>query len=968
MKNSRLKLNRGASKIPLANGFLPGSLGSIKGYWRYVSSGASCVASTVKSAGASVTSSLPRWENTSLRDQVQWAGFDKLECEDSIVHQVLLLGYTDGFQVWKIEDSNDVVQLVSKQDGPAAFLQVVPKPIVSLGSKDNYESVRPILALVGTGDRDPKSHDEMGYSQASDGNSRNFSPSILKFYSLKSHSYVHELKFRSAICAVRCSPRIVAVAQAIQIHCFDTATLQSTYTVMTYPASLGCGGSGHLDMGYGPLAVGPRWFAYAGIPVPVSNTGRVSPVCLTCNDSSSTSSVGSSVAHYAKESSKQIASGLAALGDKGCKKLTKYWGEFLPDNNRSMRVGRQTPKNGHYGIEDANQAEHAGTVIVRDIIRKSVVTQFKAHDSPISALCFDRSGTLLVTASIQGHNINVFRIMPDQHGSSGVDPHLPYVHLYKLQRGLTNAVIQDISFSDDSCWIMISSSRGTGHLFAISPYGGMPRLQSHGIINGMEVTKNKSFSQASSVGPLELDQQKFASGPPLTLSVVGRIKDQNNGWSGPLGDAVLAATSRVSLPSLVVASAFLTHSPKAHQSDESSVTLNPYILIFTPCGYVTQYGFHLSSGAQDLHPRTNLSGFSGASNEPKDDLDLRLVINKLHKWDVCQREHRIEREEDIAIYDEHRAIGLKPSPDYISYADSGLRVMERKVSSQAKYECYVSNAELQTHQAGVPVWDKPKISFQAMVIDYIAEELDGIHDGDIEIEIIPTRPILHGKGDQFRNHEILPSRPSVLVRKPSKNQEDGKFCKVSDAQTGQCNGFGCRSSSKQTPDWQRGFTNENRPCLPDSEDRVFNEVVLSPLAHKHVSSEALNSGSNNHQEKSLPSLQAHEKSTFLSMTCTDSEVQEMQRSHLSFASASPIQHFPKLNGHDTNTIELIFNAEKPSLPGEDDQPSAAISEERNDGFANKDDSLIGEACGKDDELGRRDDVEEGLCFLFEEEG
>lgn len=46
-----------------------------------------------------------------------------------------------------------------------------------------------------------------------------------------------------------------------------------------------------------------------------------------------------------------------------------------------------------------------------------------------------------MTASIQGHNINVFQI---KHGllesSSESDADLSYVHLYRLQRGLTNAV------------------------------------------------------------------------------------------------------------------------------------------------------------------------------------------------------------------------------------------------------------------------------------------------------------------------------------------------------------------------------------------------------------------------------------------------------------------------------------------------------------------------------------------------
>lgn len=80
-------------------------------------------------------------------------------------------------------------------------------------------------------------------------------------------------------------------------------------------------------------------------------------------------------------------------------------------------------------------------VVVRDIVSKNVIAQFKAHKSPILSLCFDPSGVLLVTASVQGHNINVFRIMP---GSSGAASH---VHLYRLQRGLTNAVRRRITLN-----------------------------------------------------------------------------------------------------------------------------------------------------------------------------------------------------------------------------------------------------------------------------------------------------------------------------------------------------------------------------------------------------------------------------------------------------------------------------------------------------------------------------------------
>lgn len=83
---------------------------------------------------------------------------------------------------------------------------------------------------------------------------------------------------------------------------------------------------------------------------------------------------------------------------------------------------------------------------MKDIVSRSVISQFRAHTSPISALCFDRSGTLLVTASIHGNNINIFRIMPSSSkGRSGsasqtYDWTSSHVHLYKLHRGMTSAV------------------------------------------------------------------------------------------------------------------------------------------------------------------------------------------------------------------------------------------------------------------------------------------------------------------------------------------------------------------------------------------------------------------------------------------------------------------------------------------------------------------------------------------------
>lgn len=153
-----------------------------------------------------------------------WAGFDRLEYVPSVFKRVLLLGYQNGFQVLDVEDASNFSELVSKRDGPVSFLQIQPFPVKADGN-EGFRKLHPFLLVVAGEDTNNLSPGQNcshlggvrdGIMESQSGNCVN-SPTAVQFYSFQSHCYEHVLRFRSPVCMVRCSSRIVAVGLATKV-------------------------------------------------------------------------------------------------------------------------------------------------------------------------------------------------------------------------------------------------------------------------------------------------------------------------------------------------------------------------------------------------------------------------------------------------------------------------------------------------------------------------------------------------------------------------------------------------------------------------------------------------------------------------------------------------------------------------------------------------------------------------------
>lgn len=126
--------------------------------------------------------------------------------------------------MFDVENASSVCELVSKRDRPATFLQMQPMPIKS-ESIEGLRASHPLLLVVAGDETNGTGVVQGGHLSASMRENKSepraensiLIPTAVWFYSLKSHSYVHVLKFKSAVYMVRSSPRIVAVLFATQV-------------------------------------------------------------------------------------------------------------------------------------------------------------------------------------------------------------------------------------------------------------------------------------------------------------------------------------------------------------------------------------------------------------------------------------------------------------------------------------------------------------------------------------------------------------------------------------------------------------------------------------------------------------------------------------------------------------------------------------------------------------------------------
>ncbi|KAK3588836.1 hypothetical protein CHS0354_035977 [Potamilus streckersoni] len=428
---------------------------------------------------------------TEEKETIQWVRFEHcdsndkgknpdVQCADSDgLPIVLVLGYSNGVQIWHVTPKGEAQEVMSLRQGPVKILRILPSPDQLLGYVDKYSEKRPLVAMC-------------------DSSCAGQPYCSVKFISLWTADEVHCVNFKTFVVQnIECNKRYIVITFLEKLCVYDANRFRQLFWISS------CYYTPESDSN--PIALSSRWLAYADRRL--------------VNMHQSFGGMSGDGAHS------YTATVISAA--KGAMKGVSMFGEAIVStvkgnkSSQPKRVETSTTEDGcQPGIVTVVDIQRVTTdyfCVNEDNEGDAMIAHFHAHaNESVAALAFDTSGNLLATACKLGHNFHIFRLMAHPCGSSLGAVH----HLYTLHRGDTTAQVTDIQFNHDSRWITISTHRGTTHTFPITPYGGPVNIRTHG--SPHMVNQTSRFHKSAGIDEMDFpsagrNSPPVFSGSPASL-------------------------------------------------------------------------------------------------------------------------------------------------------------------------------------------------------------------------------------------------------------------------------------------------------------------------------------------------------------------------------------------------------------------------------------------------------------------
>lgn len=309
--------------------------------------------------------------HTDPKDTITWARFETAadisdlrygedwELDGNVAPPLLLiLGYGSGIQVWAIPANGEAVEVLSWRHGQVTALRILPTPCLSITTEDHgradelvdaFTEKRPLMAVVD--------------SNLSSGAQPQFC--AVNFISLKTSAQVKTIKFKNPVIDILANRSSIVITFHERIAIFDARTLEDRLSITTCYPSPGLvkflkSSLKVLNLPFllrinpNPVALGPRWLAYAEHKLLPSK--RSSGGC----DGESVASYKATVLNAAKS----LGKGLRELGEQVAAGLT------------GTTSSVSSSKSSSFDSSTTGDSKQAGVVTVIDIKVSRTVSKF----------------------------------------------------------------------------------------------------------------------------------------------------------------------------------------------------------------------------------------------------------------------------------------------------------------------------------------------------------------------------------------------------------------------------------------------------------------------------------------------------------------------------------------------------------------------------------------------------------------
>lgn len=256
----------------------------------------------------------------------------------------------------------------------------------------------------------------------------------------------------------------------------------------------------------------------------------------------------------------------------------------------------------------------------------------------------------------------------------------------------------------------------------MSPFGGDASLQQQNpYFDGPSPVPNLTMPWWSSLSCM-IEQHFLQPPPPLTLSVVSRIKNFSSGWLNTVSSVTASAAGKMPIPSGAIAAVFHNSISHSIPSDHANNCSLEHLLVYSPSGHLIQHELLPSSGEETSDSSSRSE--SGPLLQFQDE-ELHVNIESVQWWDVCRRSNWPEREQQVphvTFYGQNNVETVMDTCDSgivnNSYSWPSTKPFTGKESKKTheRPHWYLSNAEVQVCSERMPIWQKKKVSILILAL------------------------------------------------------------------------------------------------------------------------------------------------------------------------------------------------------------------------------------------------------------